>query len=192
MDAANHDAVASAVSHVPQLVAVAMMNLAGRDHPQAKRHLRLGAGGFRDLTRIASSPFGLWSQILPSNRAEISRSLRLLEKTLASYRRDLQKGRIGSLEREFRSSRGLRDRIPKDMKGFVHRLETLEVFVSDKPGSLARLTGALAKRRINIKDIELMKVREGTGGTFRLSFETSEERVNARRVLLRNGFETGR
>ncbi len=78
------------------------------------------------------------------------------------------------------------------MKGFLHRLESLEVFVSDKPGNLARLTGALAKHRINIKDIELMKVREGTGGTFRLSFETSEERVKARRVLQRSGFETGR
>ncbi|MEX2116044.1 MAG: prephenate dehydrogenase/arogenate dehydrogenase family protein [Bacteroidota bacterium] len=192
MDAARHDAVASAVSHVPQLVAVAMMNLAGRDHREAKHHLRLGAGGFRDLTRIASSPFGLWSQILPANRAEISRSLRLLEKTLASYRRDLENGRIESLAREFRSSRGLRDRIPKDMKGFVHRLETLEVFVSDKPGGLARLTGALAKHRINIKDIELMKVREGTGGTFRLSFETGEERVKARQVLQKRGFEIGR
>jgi len=192
MDATRHDAVASAVSHVPQLVAVAMMNLAGRDHRAAKRHLRLGAGGFRDLTRIASSPFGLWSQILPANRNEISRSLRLLEKSLASYRRDIEKGRMGSLKKEFRSSRGLRARIPRDMKGFLRRLETLEVFVSDKPGNLARLTGALAKHRINIKDIELMKVREGTGGTFRLSFETGEERVKARRVLQKRGFETGR
>lgn len=192
MDAVKHDAVASAVSHVPQLAAVALMNLAGRDHREARRHLRLGAGGFRDLTRIASSPFALWAQILPANRTEIARSLRLLEKTLASYRVDIEKGRIRSLGREFRSSRNLRARIPKDMKGFVHRLETLEVFMSDQPGSLARLTGSLAKHRINIKDIELMKVREGTGGTFRLSFETSDERVQARQVLQKSGFETGR
>lgn len=192
MDAVRHDAVAAAVSHVPQLVAVALMNLAGRDHQEARRHLRLGAGGFRDITRIASSSFGLWSQIFPANRKEISRSLGLLERILASYRREIEGGRTRMLAKEFRSSRGLRDRIPRDMKGFLHRLEYLEVFVSDKPGNLARLTGALAKHRINIKDIELMKVREGTGGTFRLSFETSEERVKARRVLQKSGFETGR
>lgn len=191
MDAMRHDAVAAAVSHVPQLVAVAMMNLAGRDHHEAKHHIRLGAGGFRDITRIASSSFGLWSQIFPENRKEISRALGLLGRILSSYGREIKGGRTRMLAREFRSSRRLRARIPGDMKGFLHRLESLEVFVSDKPGNLARLTGALANQRINIKDIELMKVREGTGGTFRLSFETSDERVKARRVLQKRGFETG-
>jgi len=192
MDASEHDAVAAAVSHLPQLVAVAVMNLAGRGHPVAKRYLRLAAGGFRDLTRVASSSFDLWAQILPENRGEIVRALRLLERQLAAYRRELTRRNTKALAREFRSSRRLRREIPKDMKGFLHRLATLEVFVPDKPGMLARLTTALAKRGINIKDLELMKVREGTGGTFRLSFESGEERQKARKLLSQRGFESGR
>ena len=192
MSASQHDAVAAAVSHLPQLVAVAIMNLAGKHHRDAKRYLRLAAGGFRDLTRIASSSFDLWSQILPENRKEITRVLRLLETQLTLYRRHLQRGNLSAFAREFRSSRALRREIPRDMKGFLHQLATLEVFVSDKPGMLARLTAALAKRGINIKDLELMKVREGTGGTFRLSFESVEEKEKARNVLQQRGFELGR
>lgn len=192
MDPGFHDAVAAAVSHLPQLVAVALMNLAGDRRRRTGAYLQLGAGGFRDLTRIASSRFDLWKHILPANRAEVAKALRRLEETLARYRRAVANGDLGLLAREFHRSRILRSRIPRDMKGFLHPLATLEVFVSDKPGMLARLTGALARKNINIKDIELMKVREDTGGTFRLSFESAEEKKKAQKVLRLNGFSVGR
>ena len=55
LDPKTHDEVASVVSHLPQLTAVALTNVAGKEHTSGRRHLRLAAGGFRDLTRIASS-----------------------------------------------------------------------------------------------------------------------------------------
>lgn len=189
MDAATHDAVASAVSHVPQLTAVALMTVAGRKHPASRKYLRLAAGGFRDLTRIASSRFDVWNSILGFNRKEVVRSLDLLVRELSRYRRLLRGNSASRIGRSFRDARRLRNSIPKDMKGFVHNLATLHVFVPDKPGMLARMTGVLARKSINIKDIELMKVREGTGGTFRLSFETREAAQRAARLLGGIGFE---
>jgi prephenate dehydrogenase len=67
----------------------------------------------------------------------------------------------------------------------------LYVFVKDKPGMLSRLATALAKEKVNIKDIELRKVREGSGGTFRLAFDSAEISRRAERILERAGFEIG-
>ncbi|MBF8296782.1 MAG: Prephenate dehydrogenase [Bacteroidetes bacterium] len=75
------------------------------------------------------------------------------------------------------------------MKGFLHPLADVYVFVKDQPGMIAKMTSVLAKAKINIKDIELMKVREGRGGTFRLAFESKELSARAVVILKRSGFE---
>jgi prephenate dehydrogenase len=191
LDPRAHDEVASAVSHLPQLTAVALMNVVGQRHPTARNYLRLAAGGFRDITRVASSRSDIWKDILAINRGEIRRSLRLLIRELDLYSKLLQNHASSRLITEFSRARGLRSRIPKSMKGFLHPLAEVYVFVHDKPGALARLTAALARGKVNIKDIELMKIREGTGGTFRLSFDSAQICRRAESILKKAGFEIG-
>jgi prephenate dehydrogenase len=187
LDAGIHDRVASAVSHLPQLAAVALMNTVGRRHEEAHRHLRLAAGGFRDMTRIASSRYGIWKDIIPHNHRNILHALDLYIATLRRYASKIKR-KDGTLSKEFSTSRSLRNRIPRLMKGFVVPLADLFVFMPDRPGQLARLTSLLARARINIQDIELLKIREGTGGTFRLSFADKETAQQARKVLAHTGF----
>lgn len=191
LDARTHDEVAAALSHLPQLTAVALMNVAGKEHPSARNHLRLAAGGFRDLTRIASSRFTIWESILPMNAPRIRRSLNLLIRELQSYSAFLGSSRSSRLRHKFRTARDLRNSIPKTMKGFVTPLAEVYVFVKDRPGMLARMTTALHRETINIKDIELMKIREGTGGTFRLAFESADHAKRASVILRKLGFELG-
>ncbi len=95
------------------------------------------------------------------------------------------------LSGEFKSSRSLRSRIPRSMKGYLTPLIELVVFLEDRPGELARLASSLANRSINIKDMELLKVREGRGGTFRLSFENRTVATEAARALQDAGFDVG-
>ena len=190
LDPKTHDEVASAVSHEPQLTAVALTNVAGREHHSSRNYLRLAAGGFRDLTRIASSRPEIWKDILDYNSDEIDKSLGLLVRELEQYRRFLRK-KGSPLAGKFHSARRIRDSIPKSMKGFLHPLAELYVFVKDKPGMMAKMTAVLAKGEINIKDIELVKVREGRGGTFRLAFESKEIAARAGVILKRAGFEIG-
>jgi prephenate dehydrogenase len=190
LDPKTHDEVASVVSHLPQLTAVALTNVAGKEHRSGRRHLRLAAGGFRDLTRIASSRPEMWKDILEFNRDEIDKSVVLLIRELQRYRTYLRK-RSKDLPAKFRSARKIRDSIPKSMKGFLHPLAELYVFVKDKPGMMAKMTSVLAKADINIKDIELVKIREGRGGTFRLAFESKETSARASVILKRVGFEIG-
>jgi len=77
------------------------------------------------------------------------------------------------------------------MKGFLYPLKEVYVFVEDQPGMLAKLTVSLTRAKINIKDLELMKIREGRGGTFRLAFESREVAARAVGVLQKAGFEIG-
>ena len=186
-DPATHDSIVAAVSHLPQLASVALMNTVGKRHPHSPAHLSLAAGGFRDMTRIASSRFHLWKDILSANKKEIGKALRLFINQLENMAKVVESN-PSHLSKEFKISRRLRMHIPLSMKGFVSPLVDMSVFVEDKPGELARLTASLAKQKINIKDMELLKVREGRGGTFRLSFENRIISNEAAHVLHRAGF----
>ncbi|MBW7887827.1 MAG: prephenate dehydrogenase [Bacteroidetes bacterium] len=179
-----HDAIAASISHLPQLIAVGMMNLVGKKNKSHHGYLQLAAGGFRDITRIASSPYGMWNDILAGNSAQIAKTVNEFAALLNKFARDVQspKGRAKFAQR-FASAKQWRDAIPKNSKGFLYPLFDIYVTVEDKPGVLAKLTSALYKAKINIKDIELLKIRDGRGGAFRLSFNTKNEAVKAEKVL---------
>jgi prephenate dehydrogenase len=188
MDPLEHDRAVAAVSHLPQLAAVALMNTVGAKHTVAKKHLALAAGGFRDMTRIASSKFDMWHDILETNKPHVREALLLYIDTLQKMSKELQQNPL-ALKKDFVQSRALRGGIPRSMKGYLSALVDISVYVNDTPGQLALLTSALANASINIKDIELIKVRERRGGTFRLSFENNDVAQKAKQILKSNGFE---
>ncbi|OHE80490.1 MAG: hypothetical protein A2107_08120 [Verrucomicrobia bacterium GWF2_62_7] len=72
LTATEHDEVVARVSHLPHLVAAALVNLVCSDGP---RPLEFAGGGLRDTTRIASSPPGMWQEICLTNRDEVCRAL---------------------------------------------------------------------------------------------------------------------
>ena len=143
LDPKIHDKVVAAVSHVPQLAAVALMNMAGRAHP---KHLGLAAGGFRDMTRIASSRFEMWQDILQANKHDIAEALDLYISLLRRIAHDVRRN-PRKLKNDFESSRHLRSRIPRSMKGFLSPLVGLPVFLNDRPGQLAQAHRAPCKGR---------------------------------------------
>jgi prephenate dehydrogenase len=130
----------------------------------------------------------MWKDILSANKKEISKALRLFINQLETMAAVVDSN-PSHLATEFKTSRTLRLHIPQSMKGFMSPLVDLSVFVEDKPGELARLTSSLARQKINIKDMELLKVREGRGGTFRLSFENRSVSNEAASILQRAGFD---
>ena len=81
MDAATHDRAMAFLSHVPQVVAWALLE-AARGDAVARRHLRRAGTGFRDMTRLARSPRPLWNDILGANRVEVRRALGALVRRL--------------------------------------------------------------------------------------------------------------
>ncbi|MGY4706922.1 prephenate dehydrogenase/arogenate dehydrogenase family protein [Candidatus Bipolaricaulota sp. J31] len=181
MDPEVHDEVAAYVSHLPQLVAVALVNLVGR----REGFLEFAAGGFRDLTRVASSPYGIWTDILATNVDKVSAALEEFLSELSRLKRNLGRG----LEEEFVRANRLRAAIPRRAKGFLGDLPRIRVRLPDRPGALAAVAGALGEAGINIKDVELLRVREDIGGTFQIYLGTREDAERAARILSRMGYE---
>lgn len=78
---AEHDRAVAFLSHVPQLVAWALMD-AVRADPLGARNVRIAGPGFRDMTRLARSPRALWREILAQNRSEVRRALNAFRRAL--------------------------------------------------------------------------------------------------------------
>lgn len=87
-----HDRAMAFLSHMPQVVAWAIAEASRRD-PVAARHLGLAGNGFRDMTRLARSPRGLWRQILGQNRRAIAGAMRVLRAELLRLERSPPRGK---------------------------------------------------------------------------------------------------
>ncbi len=166
-----HDMVAAAVSHLPQMIAVALVKMVGELNQENPLFLRLAAGGFRDLTRIASSSYKVWRDICQTNNLQITE---MIDHFIVELQRVRDKVANEQLEADFEFANLTRSSIPKDSKGFLHPLYEILVVVEDKPGVIAEISTTIAREKINIKDIEVLKVREGEAGTLRLAFESQE------------------
>ncbi len=183
LDAAQHDRIAAIVSHLPQLLATTLMNIVAHRSDEDAAYLRLAAGGFRDMTRIASSPFDTWQPIFEANSSVLKAVLKEFLAALQDVSDRFAVNDIGALETSFSRSQAARSSIPKNFKGFLAPLCDVFVYAEDRPGTLTHITSTLYSGGINIKDIELLKIREGTGGAFRISFVDEEAAEAAVKVL---------
>lgn len=183
-----HDKIISRVSHLPQLVSVLLVKQAAINE-NGINFIDFGAGGFRDMTRIASSDFDIWKQIIISNKNEIIASLQNLKDEVSELISELKNDDLKSIEEKFKNAKISRDEIPFNNKGFLSPLFDIAVFLKDEPGVIAKLSKVLFEQNINIKDLELLKIREGSGGNFRIYFNSIEDVNKAKQILLQNGFE---
>lgn len=182
-----HDEIAAVVSHLPQILAVTLMNYSAHLNERDGAYLNLAAGGFRDMTRVASSPFGIWRDIIATNKANIRSAIDNFMAELARMKSLLDSG---ELEEMFTDAATSRLSIPKDTRGFIRPHFDLFIVVEDTPGIIAQISTTLTAKEINIKDIEVVKVREGDAGTIRLAFENAHDRAAAAELLTGSGFET--
>ena len=188
LSADSHDTVVAAISHLPQLLATCLVEMVGHldENSDEKAFLALAAGGFRDMTRIASSPFApVWRDICGTNPDRIRAMVAQYQQALSR----LVDGQVDSLEQSFTYANRVRAGIPRDTKGFIHRLSEVLVVCEDKPGVIAEIARAMADDGVNINDIEVVKVREGMGGTLRLGFDDDDVARRALGVLDRLGYE---
>lgn len=181
MDAALHDRIVAATSHLPQLLAVALAasvaDLAAL-HPEA---LALTGGGFRDLTRIASSAHGMWAPILDANREAVA------EAQAALLARLDEAGDPARAAAAFARGAELRSRLPVRRAGAALRVE-LEQGTSSLAAAIAAVAGAgVAIREVALerrlpRRADAAKSSEEPG-TLRLAFDGEAERERARAAL---------
>jgi len=159
MGAADHDAAVARISHLPQIVAAALLDGAG----EVDGAMDLAAGSFRDLTRVAASDPAIWMDILTTNRSEVLHAVETLRDRLASLTTSDE-----DLERTLTEARRLRARL---MPGVA----VVRVALEDRPGEIATVGRALAETGIDVRDLQLRHAPYGGGGILTLSVKSGEE-----------------
>jgi prephenate dehydrogenase len=192
MDAARHDAAVARVSHLPQLLAVLLVDQAGDESRNIDGLLDLAAGGFRDMTRIAGSPFSVWRDILAGNSGEILDATAAFTRRLQTVRNRLAEDDWDAIGGLFARAERTRQDIPSALTGAIRSIVDVFVFIPDEPGALHRIIANVADAGLDIRDVELLKLREGTGGTFRIGFDSIQSADEAVDVLHAEGIQAYR
>ncbi len=116
MSAAHHDEVLAATSHLPHLLAFALVDcLAALE--ERSEIFTYAAGGFRDFTRIASSQPDMWADIAGANREALLQVMARFEATLQSLRGALEQGDRASIVESFSRAKAARDRFAQMIEG---------------------------------------------------------------------------
>jgi cyclohexadieny/prephenate dehydrogenase len=103
-----HDEIAARISHLPHVVAAAVVNVACTDDAQA---LNFAGPGFKDFTRIAGGPFEMWTEICLENREEIGRALDHLIEELAKVRAAVENSDAVELRTMLKRAKHFRDEL---------------------------------------------------------------------------------
>ncbi len=170
LDCESHDYITAAVSHLPHLVASSLVNLV-RDSDSAEGIMKMvAAGGFKDITRIASSSAVMWQQICLTNTANISVLLGDYINALARIKETLDSRDQEGLYDFFDSARIYRDSFISASRGPIKRSFCANVDIADRAGALACIVTLLSKQQISIKNIGITHNRETEDGVLQLEF----------------------
>jgi prephenate dehydrogenase len=187
MSPERHDRLVAFVSHLPQVASSTLMGLAATEEAGEPEMLLLAAGGFRDLTRLASSDPALWSEILLANGEEIVRAIDLYVARLGAFRDRIAASDSAEVERAFADAKHARLRLaakPQVRAGIA----VLQVEVADRPGALADLTAMLSRGEVNIEDLQIVHSPEGGHGTVHLTVAV-DAADHASRALAEGGLD---
>ncbi|GGF09433.1 prephenate dehydrogenase [Halobacillus andaensis] len=184
-----HDEMTAVISHFPHLIASSLVHQAKewqKTHPYLEH---LAAGGFRDITRIASSNPTLWQDIFFQNRT-------LLIQMLGDWIDEMQELQSLLQDREAQTTyeyllqaKQYRDGLPAKEKGAIPAFYDLYVDIHDQPGAIYKVIQQLAETEISIKNIEILEIREGITGVLRISFSSSKEQKMSYDLLSSRGYE---
>ncbi|MCF6134346.1 prephenate dehydrogenase [Thermoactinomyces vulgaris] len=190
MDAAHHDRIVGAISHLPHIIAAGLVNVVGNYNEENEWFHRLAAGGFRDLTRIGASHPVMWRDILLSNRNAL---LKLMDDWIAKMvevRSAISDGEQEQIEAFFSRSRRLRQQLPdKKRRGILEPRYECHVDVPDQPGVIGKIATLLGNENINISNLEVMENREEIPGVLKIAFKKEKDYLAAISVLRREGLE---
>lgn len=182
LDYNEHDDIVAAISHVPHLIAATLVNMIRENDDANEKMKQLAAGGFKDITRIASSSPSLWQSICTSNRSSI---IKFMDKYIASFqalRDSLNDHKDSDIYDAFDTSSQYRSSIP-NKNGLLSQVYDIYLDIKDETGSLATIAVLLATHNVNIKNIGIIHNREFQDGVLRIEMYEQEAREIAIQLL---------
>lgn len=183
-----HDYITAGVSHLPHVVASALVNLVKELDSEQEYMKMIAAGGFRDITRIASSSPVMWQQICRENGKNISEVLDAYIRMLVQIRCQIDAGDDDFIYRMFESSREYRDSIDIADRGPIGMVHTIYIDLADEAGGIAAITTLLAADGINIKNLGIIHNREFDEGVLKIDFYDREAMERGSALLIRRNY----
>lgn len=178
-----HDYLTGVISHFPHVIAASLVHQAEKTSQEQKLVTRLAAGGFRDITRIASSSPAMWRDILLHNKEVMLQLLNEWQQEMKEVTSMIQDGDSEKIYHFFSQAKHFRDELPQKEKGAIPSFYDLFVEVPDYPGVISEVTGYLAKEEISITNIQIRETREDIIGVLVISFQTEDDRTRAIKCL---------
>lgn len=181
--AEEHDEMTGVISHFPHIIAASLVHQAQKYNDQNPLIERLAAGGFRDITRIASSNPEMWKDISLHNKKTLVTLLSNWRNEMNDVLSILETEDEEGLYRYFSEAKAFRDGLPAASKGAIPSFYEMYVDVPDYPGVISELTGYLADERISITNIRIVETRDDVFGVLVISFQNEKDRLRAKSCL---------
>ncbi len=156
----DHDEAVAIVSHVPHLVASALMQLACHHADEQQALFRLAAGGFKDSTRIAAGSPKLWSGIAFDNEQALRSGLAEMGRIIGGFEAALAAGDRDGLTALLAESAAARRALPAAWVPSTERLLEVRIPMEDRTGVIAEVTTIASQVGCNIQSIEIDHITE--------------------------------
>ncbi len=183
LKAKEHDFITAAISHVPHIIAAELVHLVRRADTGTGMLKQLAAGGFKDITRIASSSPVMWEQICESNSPNIKKLLENMISDLQAMIVALDEDNGPYVNEYFREAGEYRNSVPDHGTGLFEKVHKLYIDIPDEPGTIATAASQLAFNSISIKNIGIVHNREFEEGVLEIILYDAESCQKAAQVL---------
>ena len=170
LEAHQHDYITGTISHLPHIIAASLVNFVRDNDTKEELMKNLAAGGFKDITRIASSSPTMWQHICVKNKETISQILANYIETLQQAKALVDQGDEQGLYQLFDTSRNYRNSLPSTSAGPIKKTFAVYCDIIDEAGGIATIATILASNNLNIKNIGIVHNREFEEGVLRIEF----------------------
>lgn len=183
LDYNDHDYVTGTISHLPHIIAASLVNFVRDTDTKDELMKNLAAGGFKDITRIASSSPTMWQHICLKNKDNISQILSEYIQTLEQAKNLIDTEDEQGIYDLFDASKNYRNSIPESSAGPIKKLFAVYCDIIDEAGGIAAIATILASNNLNIKNIGIVHNREFEEGVLRIEFYDESSSKKAAEVL---------
>ncbi len=189
LDYKEHDYATAAISHLPHLIASALVNTVHDLDSREELMKLLAAGGFKDITRIASSSPEMWEEICVSNDENIAAVMDEFIRQLTASRDAMCAGDGKVIYQMFEKSRDYRDSFSSEDLGSIKRTYQIFCDIVDESGAIATIATVLAVNGISIKNIGIVHNREFEEGVLQIEFYEEEPSKAAAEILRQHRYQ---
>lgn len=188
LDYEHHDYATAAISHLPHVIAYSLVNLVRTYDDENETMKTIAAGGFKDITRIASSSPIMWQNICLSNQEQLLKLMDAYIEMLKQTRYDIAQADGDALIDSFRQAKDYRDSITISRNGVLKQVYELYIDLVDEAGGIATVATILASNNLSIKNIGIIHNREFEGGVLHLEMYDDDSLSSAIDLLERHHY----